>query len=372
MPFTPVQTFVGGLLMHIASVGLLSGTGRVMGASGIVDGAVLGDHAKWRWAFLAGIVVAPVVVAAVGLESIMPGNGLEPFAAAPVARLALSGALIGVGAKLGTGCTSGHFLCGSSRLSPRSLVAVVTFMLSAIATAKLVPADYLVDTIPAYKPVYPSASEAAALGGLAVAALIARQTVNAILPKACQPSADTANGTSSTENGDGQVSASECNYSLAQLVPYLLSGLTFSLGLIASGMVSPLKVMGFLRVPPPLDTWDPSLLMVVAGAVIPNMIHWFKLQKSSRGSPKPLFSWEKWQVPTRRDITPRLVIGALIFGVGWGLGGVCPGPAIVTAGKLAVDAARGEDVSRAATGWASYFVNMVLGFAAARLVEKAL
>ncbi|BEJ17075.1 hypothetical protein CspHIS471_0604760 [Cutaneotrichosporon sp. HIS471] len=369
MPFTPIQTFFGGLLMHVSSVGLLMGTGRVMGASGIMDGAILGDHAKWRWAFLTGMVLAPTVVAVTGLESILPGNGAELYAAAPLARLALSGALVGFGAKLGSGCTSGHFLCGSSRLAPRSLVAVMTFMMSAIATAKLVPAKYLVDPLPAINPVYPPTWALPALGGLVLAAILARNAINAILPQACKPA--TTNGDSNgVQNGNGQ--AGECKYTPAQLLPYFMSGLTFSFGLIASGMVSPLKVMGFLRVPPPLETWDPSLTLIVAGAVIPNMIHWFSLKKASGDSPKPILSWEKWQVPTRRDITPRLVIGALIFGMGWGLGGICPGPGIVTGGQLAVDALRGEDVSRAAIGWASYIVNITLGFAAARLVEKAL
>ncbi len=244
----------------------------------------------------------------------------------------------------------------------------MTFMASAIAMAKLVPAGYLVDSLPAWEPTYPATAALPALGGLVLLALLARNALNALLPKACKPA---SNGSAHNGVSNGHA-APDCNYTPAQLLPYLLSGLTFSLGLIVSGMVSPLKVMGFLRVPPPLDTWDPSLAMVVAGGVVPNMIQWFALQKANSGSPKPLFNWEQWRVPSRRDITPRLVLGALVFGAGWGLGGVCPGPGIVTGGQLAVDAFHGADVSRAFLGWASYIVNMGLGFVAARFVESVL
>ncbi|CAK9784746.1 hypothetical protein CC85DRAFT_273851 [Cutaneotrichosporon oleaginosum] len=358
MPFTPIQTFVGGLLLHVSTSGLMTETGRVLGISGVTDGALLGDHARWRWAILAGLVSGPALVAAAGLAPALPPNGLELWAAAPAGRLALAGAMIGFGAKLGSGCTSGHFLCGASRLSPRSLVATATFMASAVAVAKLVPAGYLVDAVPAWAPSYPATAALPALGGLLLAAVLAHNALAALLPKACRPSTPP--------------SEAESCYSPAQLLPYLLSGLTFSLGLIVSGMVSPLKVMGFLRLPPPLDAWDPSLAMIVVGGVIPNMIQWMALQTRTAGAPKPLFAWEKWHVPSRRDITPRLVLGALVFGAGWGLGGVCPGPAVVTGGQLAVDALRGVDVRAPLVGWASYIVNMGLGFVAARAVEARL
>lgn len=248
-------------------------------------------------------------------------------------------------------------------------------MVSAVAMAKLVPAGYLVDSLPAWDPVYPATWALPALGGLVLAALFARNALNALLPKACRLDSNGSVSDCPDSVGGAASTASptpDCDYSPAQLLPYLLSGLTFSLGLIVSGMVSPLKVIGFLRVPPPLDAWDPSLAMIVAGGVVPNMVQWFALQRASSGRPQPLFSWEKWQIPSRRDITPRLVIGALLFGAGWGLGGVCPGPAVVTGGQLAVDAFHGADVGPAALAWASYIVNMGLGFVAARFVESVL
>jgi len=104
-------------------------------------------------------------------------------------------------------------------------------------------------------------------------------------------------------------------------LPYFLSGLIFALGLQISGMLSPLKVISFLQ--PFSPTFDPSLAMVVIGGVIPNMLHYVDLKKEAK-----LF-WEEWRVPARRDIDWRLITGSVLFGLGWGLAGVCPGPALV-------------------------------------------
>lgn len=260
--------------------------------------------------------------------------------------------------------------------------------MTAVAVAKLYPATYLVDTLPAYEPTYPSTSALSAIGGLVVLAIIAKRGLELVLPKLVRsesapsrapaaensapasasygststtsPSTDSATTSPSPSTAPASSSSSA---SPLTLLPYLLSALTFSLGLTVSGMISPLKVIGFLRLPPPLATWDPSLACVVAAGVVPNMVHWLTLRER-----KPLFGWEKWQVPTRKDLDWRLVAGALAFGAGWGLAGVCPGPALATGGQLVVDAARGVDVSMGAQGWGAYFGNMLLGMAAARFV----
>jgi uncharacterized membrane protein YedE/YeeE len=100
----------------------------------------------------------------------------------------------------------------------------------------------------------------------------------------------------------------------------LIVGLLFALGLGISGMTQPEKVIGFLDV---TESWDPSLLFVMIGAVGFHFITYHLIRRRS----SPLFS-TNWHVPTRRDLTPALLIGSLIFGVGWGLAGYCPGPAI--------------------------------------------
>jgi uncharacterized protein len=101
----------------------------------------------------------------------------------------------------------------------------------------------------------------------------------------------------------------------------LIAGVVFGLGLILSGMANPAKVLNFLDV---IGTWDPSLAFVMGGAVLVTAPG-FALLRHLRD--RPLFA-AKFQFPTRSDIDPSLIVGAAIFGVGWGLGGFCPGPAL--------------------------------------------
>lgn len=104
----------------------------------------------------------------------------------------------------------------------------------------------------------------------------------------------------------------------------LFSGLIFGLGLIVSGMGNPAKVLGFLDL---AGAWDPSLALVMAGAIAVGLVAFAVAGRRSRsllGLPM--------QLPTARQIDRRLIGGSLTFGVGWGLAGICPGPAIVLLG----------------------------------------
>lgn len=107
-------------------------------------------------------------------------------------------------------------------------------------------------------------------------------------------------------------------------------GLLFAAGLVVSGMTQPAKVIAFLDV---FHGWDPSLALVMGGAVVVyGLAHRFIRERGS-----PLLE-PKFYLPTRQDIDTPLVLGAALFGAGWGLGGVCPGPAIVSAGSGALPA----------------------------------
>ena len=99
-----------------------------------------------------------------------------------------------------------------------------------------------------------------------------------------------------------------------------ICGLLFGVGLSISGMVNPAKVIHFVDV---TGRWDPSLAFVMAGALLVFSFGFRLTQKSA----KPLFAL-KFQVPARRDIDRSLVAGAMVFGIGWGLAGICPGPSI--------------------------------------------
>jgi uncharacterized membrane protein YedE/YeeE len=102
-------------------------------------------------------------------------------------------------------------------------------------------------------------------------------------------------------------------------VTALLSGLVFGLGLVISGMSNPAKIQNFLDI---AGTWDPSLAFVMGGAVFVTSIGYRLILKQ----PAPKFA-AAFAVPTRRDIDTPLIAGAALFGLGWGLGGFCPGPA---------------------------------------------
>ena len=131
--FTPWSALAGGALIGIAAAMFLLLNGRIAGISGILGGLlkpVRGD-VDWRVAFVVGLVVAPLVYA---LFATLP----RPQIDASYGALALAGLLVGVGTRYGSGCTSGHGVCGLSRLSPRSLVATLSFMGAGFATVFVV------------------------------------------------------------------------------------------------------------------------------------------------------------------------------------------------------------------------------------------
>ena len=108
--------------------------------------------------------------------------------------------------------------------------------------------------------------------------------------------------------------------SAKQLLAALAAGAVFGLGLAVSDMVNPARVVGFLDV---AGRWDPTLLFVMAGALAVAIPAFRWVLKR----PQPLFA-RGFSLPTKTDLGPRLIAGAAIFGVGWGLAGLCPGPAV--------------------------------------------
>lgn len=130
----------------------------------------------------------------------------------------------------------------------------------------------------------------------------------------------------------------------------LLSGLLFGVGLTVSGMANPAKVLGFLDI---AGKWDPSLAFVMAGAIVIGAIAFAfatRLRKSLLGLPM--------QIPGSSSVTMRLILGSAVFGVGWGLAGFCPGPALV---------ALGAGFPKA---WA-FVAAMLAGMAVFELLERA-
>ena len=127
--FTPVSALVGGALIGLAAVVLMLFNGRIAGISGIVGGLLGGGATEfgWRFAFVAGLVAGPLLVALAG--GTVPAIRID----APLPLVVAAGLLVGFGTRLGAGCTSGHGVCGLARLSPRSLAATALFMATAAA-----------------------------------------------------------------------------------------------------------------------------------------------------------------------------------------------------------------------------------------------
>ena len=105
----------------------------------------------------------------------------------------------------------------------------------------------------------------------------------------------------------------------------LVSGLVFGLGLILSGMTNPAKVKGFLDL---FGPWDPSLALVMAGAIVVGMVAFAVARRRTRA-----WSGDAMEIPTSTRIDARLIGGGVLFGIGWGIAGFCPGPALVALGS---------------------------------------
>lgn len=127
--FTPESAIIGGVLIGIAAAVFMLVNGRIAGVSGILGGLLRPSipDIGWRLAFLAGLIVAPSLYAAFVY---LPGIRID----AGYPTLFVAGLLVGVGTRYAGGCTSGHGVCGISRLSPRSLVATVAFIAAGVAT----------------------------------------------------------------------------------------------------------------------------------------------------------------------------------------------------------------------------------------------
>ncbi|VDC23447.1 YeeE/YedE family protein [Pseudogemmobacter humi] len=130
--FTPWQSLSGGMLIGLSAVLLMALHGRIAGMTAILSGLLPGaENRVWRLLFFAGAVIAPFLLIRFGMEI--------PFRSeTPMLWTVLSGLIVGVGVTYGGGCTSGHGICGNARLSPRSVVATLTFMLTAGLTVFVV------------------------------------------------------------------------------------------------------------------------------------------------------------------------------------------------------------------------------------------
>jgi uncharacterized membrane protein YedE/YeeE len=306
LQFQPVHALTGGAILGVATVGKLLLSGRVLGISGSFKGTLTeGDLSPWRFAFLGGLVASGMLDAAWD-----PAQVAEPLPG--MARIITAGLLVGAGTGMGNGCTSGHGICGNSRFSVRSMAYTATFMAAGAAAATLFDTNAALGVNSAHSAlndlVIPAADVMTKYAGIVAASAAAFLGIGA------------ASKALAKKNDDESTAA----HKTLSLVAEALAGLVFGVGLTVSGMRRAAKVSGFLSAT--ATSFDPSLMLVMGGAMAV-AIPGFAVAKNK---PKPACE-RKFSIPNNKTIDKKLMTGGLLFGAGWGLAGLCPGPAIVSA-----------------------------------------
>lgn len=345
--FTPLVSTVGGMMIGSAAALQLRLAGRILGTSGCVRNPI-----SWRSTCLAGLSVGGSASAYfMGSEQVFHGV-MEMSTALPVAVPIVSGLLVGFGTSLANGCTSGHGVSGLARFSKRSLAAVGTFMSSAMVTASAInhynllpiPAPGLINLTPT-----PSLSIAIVSSiGLAVFArslwlAMRAPKVPVVKGTEMKPATETPPAT----EGCKVITAPDDN--VPTVITAFGTGSLFGVGLVVSGMCDPLKVLGFLTPMSPFG-WDPSLAFVMMGALAVNT------PATQFRPPTPKFR-KVYDLPTSTAITGSLILGSILFGIGWGIYGACPGPAVV-------------NVASGSVPFLTFVAFIVLGARGALVVER--
>jgi len=341
LQFTPVHALCGGALLGIASIAKLALTGRVLGVSESFKRPLTGDVRGSDAAFLAGLLFAGAMHTAIsGGVAAMPH---EPMV--PLAQVALAGFLVGVGSSLGNGCTSGHGICGNARLSPRSMAYTCVFMLFGFGAATLAGTNAALGIAEASalrNVAYPAAASVAHWAALAAAAVaafaalgflasgsrgsstartLAGKTGNAGLEPLLVSESDSVGATTNAQNVQQRLPSAR--QKKLDVVSDFVIGAIFGAGLVVSGMIHPAKVSGFLSATS--AAWDPSLALVMGGALA-LCVPGFALVRKTVKSPACAADFS---TPTATRMDAKLAVGGMCFGIGWGIGGICPGPAVV-------------------------------------------
>jgi len=293
---TPLNSLLGGVIMALSTSAHLYLEGKITGISGMLYKSIKVIDYNYTYSFMAGMLFISSYIVSFNDFS---KNKSRPFLetssqyASDLSLLGfiIAGFLVGFGAKMGNGCTSGHGVCGIPRFSKRSIVAICLFMVfgSAIATFRYY--------CPFLQPIIKVNVNFSFLSYILLLASIG--AIGYLLFKSYK--------TGKTDN-------------VRDTIVAFLIGASFSYGLFQSGMLQRHVVVAFLTIG---KVWNWQLAFVLGSAVGVNILT-FRLILSK--SKKPLFK-DKFDLPSNTKIDNKLLVGASIFGIGWGLGGICPGPA---------------------------------------------
>lgn len=297
---------LGGALIAISTSFHLLFKGRITGMSGIFFGLITHDQKSFAWKanfVLSTIATTIFTWQIVGFDKLSPDYpALFDHPSVLVGNLNpggyfLAGLLVGIGTKLGNGCTSGHGVCGLPRFAIRSWVYVPIFVIVAIIVA----------TFRYYVPFLDNDDKS---GDLLV------KNYDCILSG------------SLLITSWGLIFYLFYSFSKATLnemidiIVTMITAILFALGLIFAGMNKRSKILGFLIMG---SDWDASLLLVLVTAITVNLFTFYYIIKIRK---KTVFN-ETLEIPSNNKIDKKLVLGGIFFGLGWGLGGLCPGPGYI-------------------------------------------
>lgn len=303
--------FIGGLLIGVIAAIRMLLFGKVTGISGFVQGAFIFTHKSIKET---GLFDTKRIVSITFLASIVAGGAIcnvyipacfEDWGSLPVGRLVVAAVLVGFGTKKGNGCTSGHGVCGISAFRNRSIVATCLFMTAAMVTAMAADTSH-------YLPYFINEVDVETSGAI-IGICMAASLGCAVL----------SHTISSQEFSKPWMSNPTFSliFTVSQEIVY---GISFGLATGVSNMTKLSATIAFLD----LRYWNPALAFVMCGAIAVTTTSFFFTFKRDR----PLLD-TKFYHPTMIEIDKNLVIGSTIFGVGWGLAGVCPGPAMTNLGS---------------------------------------
>lgn len=303
-----VYPCIGGFLIAVASSLHLFLKGRVTGFSGILFNLWAREDPNnlWRWSLVYGLVLSCCILRLTSREKFFESQ-VKFHELFSLACTLVSGFLVGLGTKIGNGCTSGHGVCGLPRFSKRSFVAVACFLSSSIGIATLRYHIRFFDSQNYLEKASVNMYESSQFMGIGWACLMIGLSTAALAIYAFVYMKKEENNHT---------------YDISDLIIGGIVGVIFGFGLCISGMVRREKVVNFLAIS---SQWDPSLLFVLGVSVMVNVLTFYLIKRNVEVPP---FSANP--ISFRADsLDLNVILGPLIFGLGWGLSGLCPGPLMV-------------------------------------------
>lgn len=306
--------FIAGILLGVIVSSRIYLFGKVTGISGMLSGSIEIKKEFWKDSFipdsarLSKIGFVGGLIGGGGIASYYLPDCFEDWWPLPLERLIIGGLFVGFGTVMGNGCTSGHGVCGISNLSIRSVAATCTFMVASMIVAMAVDTSHF---LPFFRNVLPVERSGAVIGVcIAICAAIV------VISKFVR-----------NQYEDGQSLQSAPIIALTFIFE-IIFGIFFAMAMAVSNMTKLSATISFLD----LRYWNPALAFIMGGSIaVAGTLMYF----ITKFYPNPMLDIKYYlrSAVEKSIIDVKLLLGATIFGIGWGLAGACPGPALVNVGS---------------------------------------